>query len=40
MAVAIEEAMRAGAAGEVPVGAAVVLADQLLASAGNAPIGG
>lgn len=38
MAVAIAEAERARDAGEVPVGAAVVLEDRLVAAASNAPI--
>ncbi len=36
---ALREAAAAGARGEVPVGAVVVLAGRLLARAGNAPIG-
>lgn len=38
MALAISEAERAGAAGEVPIGAVVVRDGVLLAAAGNAPI--
>ena len=38
MAVALEEAARGGAAGEVPVGAVVVMAGRLAARAHNAPI--
>ncbi len=38
MAIALEEAERAGARGEVPVGAAVVLGDRLIACAGNRSI--
>ena len=38
MAAALDEARRAGAAGEVPVGAVVVREGRLVASAGNAPI--
>lgn len=38
MAVALAEAAAAAERGEVPVGAAVVRDDRLLASAGNAPI--
>jgi tRNA(adenine34) deaminase len=38
MAEALAAAREAGAAGEVPVGAAVVLAGRLVARAGNAPI--
>ena len=37
---ALAEAEAAGTAGEVPVGAAVVRGGELLAAAGNAPIGG
>ncbi|MFP4560018.1 MAG: tRNA adenosine(34) deaminase TadA [Thiohalorhabdus sp.] len=39
MARALEEARAAGARGEVPVGAVVVRAGELLAAAGNAPVG-
>jgi tRNA(adenine34) deaminase len=39
MAQALAEAERAGAAGEVPIGAVVVRDGVLLAAAGNAPIG-
>jgi len=35
MAVALDEAQRAGEAGEVPIGAAVVIDGRLVASAGN-----
>lgn len=38
MALALAEAERAGAAGEVPIGAVVVRDDALVAAAGNAPI--
>ena len=38
MALALAEAERAGAAGEVPIGALVVCDGVLLAAAGNAPI--
>lgn len=38
MALAIAEAERAGAAGEVPIGAVVVREGRVLAAAGNAPI--
>jgi tRNA(adenine34) deaminase len=38
MAIALAEAERAGAAGEVPVGAAVVRGGALVAAAANAPI--
>jgi len=38
MALALAEAARAGDAGEVPIGAAVVRDGMLLAAAGNAPI--
>ncbi len=38
MAAALAEAARAGAAGEVPVGAVVVRAGDVVAAAGNAPI--
>ncbi len=38
MALALAEAERAGAAGEVPIGAVVVRDDAVLAAAGNAPI--
>lgn len=38
MALALAEAERAGAAGEVPIGAVVVRDGHLLAAAGNAPI--
>jgi tRNA(adenine34) deaminase len=38
MAVALREAERAGAAGEVPVGAAVVRGDALVAVGANAPV--
>ena len=38
MAVAIREAERAVAAGEVPIGAAIVQDDRLVAAAANAPI--
>ena len=38
MAVAIQEAEQAAAAGEVPIGAAVVQDDRLIAAAANAPI--
>lgn len=40
MGLALEEAARAARAGEVPVGAVVVLDGRLLASGHNAPIGG
>jgi tRNA(adenine34) deaminase len=40
MAIALAEAARSGAAGEVPVGAAVVRNGELVAAAGNAPIAG
>ena len=39
MALALAEAARAGAAGEVPIGAVVVRAGGVLGAAGNAPIG-
>ena len=39
MAAAVAEAVRAEAAGEVPVGAVVVRGREILAAAGNAPIG-
>jgi tRNA(adenine34) deaminase len=39
MALALTEAERAGAAGEVPIGAVVVHDGRVLAAAGNAPIG-
>ena len=39
MALALAEAARAGAAGEVPIGAVVVRAGAVLGAAGNAPIG-
>ena len=39
MRVALAAARRAAAAGEVPVGAALVRGEELLAEAGNAPIG-
>ena len=35
MAVALEEAERAGAAGEVPIGAVVLVDGRLVAQAGN-----
>lgn len=38
MTVALDEAARAGDAGEVPIGAVVVRDGRLLAAAGNAPI--
>lgn len=38
MALALVEAERAGAAGEVPIGAVVVRDDRVIAAAGNAPI--
>src|ERR1700704_2643907 len=38
MARALAEAERAGAAGEVPIGAIVVRAEVVIAAAGNAPI--
>lgn len=38
MRAALEEARAAGARGEVPIGALVVLEEQLLASAGNASV--
>ena len=38
MQAALEEARAAGAGGEVPIGALVVLEEQLLASAGNASV--
>jgi len=38
MAIALDQARAAGAAGEVPIGAAVVQDDTLLAAAGNASI--
>jgi tRNA(adenine34) deaminase len=39
MRLALEEAQRAQARGEVPVGAVIVKDDQVIARAGNAPIG-
>jgi tRNA(Arg) A34 adenosine deaminase TadA len=39
MRLALDEAMRAGAAGEVPVGAVVVLDERVVAAAGNRPVG-
>jgi tRNA(adenine34) deaminase len=39
MRVALEQAAAAGARGEVPVGAALVLGTEIIATGGNAPIG-